>query len=47
MSRCDFLQNQEWEYFPCHPGADPATFSCLFCSCRLNRCGGRYTEQEG
>ncbi|MFR0735028.1 MAG: cysteine-rich small domain-containing protein [Oscillospiraceae bacterium] len=34
---------------PCHPGADPETFSCLFCYCPLyalgDRCGGsfRYT----
>ena len=47
----DFFQNKDCEYFPCHPNADPATFSCLFCYCPLyalgDRCGGNfvYTEQ--
>lgn len=46
----DFFQNRECEYFPCHQGADPETFSCLFCYCPLyclgDKCGGafRYTE---
>ena len=31
----DFFQNRECEYFPCHQGADPETFSCLFCYCPL------------
>lgn len=50
MSHYDFFQNKECEYFPCHKGADPETFSCLFCYCPLyalgDRCGGnfRYTE---
>ena len=35
MSHYDFFQNRECEYFPCHPGADPETFSCLFCYCPL------------
>ncbi len=44
-----FFQNRDCAYFPCHSGADPATFSCLFCYCPLyalgERCGGnfRYT----
>ncbi len=29
----DFFQNRLCEYYPCHPGADPETFSCLFCYC--------------
>ncbi|MBQ1281543.1 MAG: hypothetical protein IIY16_04800, partial [Oscillospiraceae bacterium] len=39
------------EYFPCHKGADPETFSCLFCYCPLyalgENCGGcfSYTEE--
>ena len=47
---CDFYQNRECPYFPCHEGADPETFSCLFCFCPLyalgEDCGGsfRYTE---
>ena len=50
MPHYDFFQNRECEYFPCHPGADPETFSCLFCYCPLyclgEQCGGsfRYTE---
>ena len=45
----DFFQNKLCEFYPCHPGADPETFSCLFCYCPLyalgDRCGGsfRYT----
>ncbi len=50
MSHYDFFQNTECEYFPCHKGADPETFSCLFCYCPLyclgENCGGNvhYTE---
>lgn len=50
MTHYDFFQNKECEYFPCHPGANPETFSCLFCYCPLyalgENCGGsyRYTE---
>lgn len=50
MSHYDFFQNTECEYFPCHEGADPEHFSCLFCYCPLyalgDRCGGnfRYTR---
>ncbi len=49
MPHYDFFQNRECEYFPCHPGADPDSFSCLFCYCPLyalgENCGGnfRYT----
>lgn len=52
MSHYDFFQNRECEYFPCHPGADPETFSCLFCYCPLyalgENCGGsfRYLEND-
>lgn len=51
MSHYDFFQNKECEYFPCHPGANPETFSCLFCYCPLyalgDKCGGnfRYTAK--
>lgn len=51
MSHYDFFQNKECEYFPCHPGADPEKFSCLFCYCPLyalgEDCGGNfsYTQQ--
>ena len=45
-----FFQNTACEYFPCHRGADPARFNCLFCYCPLyalgRKCGGsfRYTD---
>ena len=50
MSHFDFFQNRECEYFPCHTGADPDSFSCIFCYCPLyalgEHCGGnfRFTE---
>lgn len=50
MAHYDFFQNRKCEYFPCHKGADPENFSCLFCYCPLyalgDKCGGsfRYTE---
>ena len=46
-----FFSNRECEYFPCHPGADPENFNCLFCYCPLyilgRDCGGnfRWTER--
>ena len=47
---CDFFQNLECEYFPCHAGADPETFSCMFCYCPLyalgDQCGGCFTYTE-
>ena len=50
MANYDFFQNKACEYFPCHGGADPETFSCLFCYCPLyplgDRCGGNYTYLE-
>ena len=51
MEHYQFFQNKECEYFPCHAGADPETFNCLFCYCPLyalgQDCGGncRYTQQ--
>lgn len=51
MPNYDFFQNTACEYFPCHPGGNPETFSCLFCYCPLyalgDKCGGAfvYTEQ--
>ena len=39
--------NRDCEYFPCHAGADPERFNCLFCYCPLYTqgpdCGGQYT----
>ena len=41
-----YFSNRECEYFPCHPGADPDNFNCLFCYCPLymlgGECGGNY-----
>ncbi len=42
-----FFQNRECEFFPCHAGADPERFNCLFCYCPLyalgERCGGAFS----
>ena len=50
MSHYDFFQNKECEYFPCHAGADPENFNCLFCFCPLyalgDRCGGSFDYTE-
>ena len=50
MANYDFFQNRECEYFPCHPAADPESFSCLFCYCPLyalgENCGGNFTYTE-
>ena len=39
-----YFSNKECEYFPCHKGADPENFNCLFCYCPLyalgDKCGG-------
>ena len=51
MPHYDFFQHTQCEYFPCHAGADPKTFSCIFCYCPLyclgDHCGGNvhYTEK--
>ena len=41
-----FFQHRECEYFPCHDGADPDNFNCLFCYCPLyaygQRCNGNF-----
>ena len=45
-----FFQNRECEYFPCHKGAEPETFNCLFCYCPLyalgRKCGGNFRYNE-
>ena len=50
MGSYRYFQNRECEYFPCHAGADPEGFSCLFCYCPLyalgENCGGRFTYTE-
>ena len=46
-----FFSHKECEFFPCHKGADPQDFNCLFCYCPLyalgDKCGGnfKYTEK--
>ena len=46
----DFYQNRSCPWFPCHAGADPNTFSCLFCYCPLyalgEACGGNFTYTD-
>ena len=41
-----FFQHRGCEYFPCHSGARPEDFNCLFCYCPLyaqgQRCGGNF-----
>ncbi len=45
-----FFAHRACEYFPCHPGADPERFNCLFCYCPLyalgRHCGGSFTYTE-
>lgn len=41
-----YFSNRECEYYPCHKGADPENFNCLFCYCPLyvlgDHCGGDF-----
>ena len=50
MDNYAFFQNKKCEYFPCHEGADPESFNCLFCYCPLyalgDKCGGQFTYLE-
>ena len=50
MEHYKFICNAQCEYFPCHPGADPDRFNCLFCYCPLyvlgETCGGQFTYTE-
>ena len=45
-----YFSHRECEYFPCHPGADPEDFNCLFCYCPLYalgpHCGGAFRMTE-
>lgn len=40
------FSHRECEYYPCHKGADPDHFNCLFCYCPLyllgRECGGEF-----
>lgn len=41
-----FFSNRNCQYYPCHVGADPDNFNCLFCYCpleTLKNCGGNYS----
>ena len=44
MADHSYYQNRDCAYFPCHAGADPDNFNCLFCYCPLyplaEHCGG-------
>ena len=50
MEHYKFFQNRDCEYFPCHAGADPETFSCLNSTSPLyalgSACGGRFRYLE-
>lgn len=41
-----YFSHRKCEYFPCHKGADPENFNCLFCYCPLyvlgSKCGGNF-----
>lgn len=45
-----FFSNRACEFFPCHEGANPDDFNCLFCYCPLyvlgKECGGKYKYTE-
>ena len=45
-----FFANRDCEYYPCHQGADPEQFNCLFCYCPLyalgDGCGGNFRYLE-
>ena len=40
------FSHRECEFYPCHAGADPERFNCLFCYCPLyllgEACGGDF-----
>ena len=45
-----YFSHKKCEYFPCHKGADPENFNCLFCYCPLyvleDKCGGNFCYTE-
>lgn len=49
-SEYKYFSHKKCEYFPCHKGADPEDFNCLFCYCPLyalgKKCGGNYRITE-
>ena len=46
----EYFCNRSCRFFPCHEGADPEHFNCLFCYCPLyalgSRCGGSFRYLE-
>lgn len=46
MDNSKYFANTACPYFPCHQGADPNDFNCLFCYCPLyalgKECGGTF-----
>ena len=46
MDNSKYFANTACPYFPCHEGADPNDFNCLFCYCPLyalgEACGGTF-----
>ena len=45
-----FFRNPDCRYFPCHAGANAATFNCLLCFCPLyflENCGGDCETRQG
>lgn len=53
MGSCDqytYICHTACRYFPCHQGADPHDFNCLFCYCPLyalgEDCGGNFHYTE-
>ena len=45
-----YFSNTDCPYFPCHAGADPGNFNCLFCYCPLyllgRHCGGSFIYNQ-
>lgn len=45
------FSHRDCEFYPCHRGADPDHFNCLFCYCPLyllgTECGGTYQILAG
>ena len=39
--RIRLFGHKKCEYFPCHKGADPEDFNCLFCYCPLYALGDK------
>lgn len=41
-----YYKNSDCKYYPCHEGADPNCFNCMFCYCPLyflgEECGGNF-----